>query len=62
MGLKHLLNLKQQEKQPPWMYSATYWLAKDIYNYSKEFHYLRNNNRAKTTNKGAPFYYKELVQ
>ena len=63
MRLKHLLNLKQQqEKQPSWMYLATYWLAKDIYNYSKEFHYLRNNNRAKTTNKEAPFYYKDLVQ
>ena len=37
MRLKHLLNLKQQqEKQPSWMYLATYWLAKDIYNYSKE--------------------------
>ena len=62
MRLKHLLNLKQHPKQPPWMYLATYWLAKDIYNYNKEFHYLRNNNRAKTTNKEAPFYYKDLVQ
>ena len=62
MRLRHLLNLKQQEKQLPWMYSATYWLAKDIYNYSKEFHYLRKNNRVKTTNKEAPFYYKDLVQ
>ena len=62
MRLKHLLNLKQHPKQPPWMYLATYWLAKDIYNYSKEFHNLRNNNRAKTTNKESPFYYKDLVQ
>ena len=62
MSLKHLLNLKQQEKQPSWMHLTTYWLAKDIYNYSKEFHYLKNNNRAKTTKKEAPFYYKDLVQ
>ena len=61
MILKHLLNLKQEE-QPPWMYLATHWLGKDIYDYSKEFHYLRNNNIAKTTNKEAPFYYKDLVQ
>ena len=44
------------------MYLATHWLGKDIYDYNKEFHYLRNNNIAKTTNKEAPFYYKDLVQ
>lgn len=44
------------------MYLATYWLAKDIYNYSKDFHYLKNNNRTKTTNKDAPFCHKDLVQ
>lgn len=62
MRLKHLLNLKQKQEQPPWMHLATYWLAKDIYNYSKDFHYLKNNNRTKTTNMNARFYYKDLVQ
>ena len=61
MSLKDLLNFKKSEKELPLMYLATYWLAKDIYNYSKDFQYLENNNRAKTTNKEAPFYYKNLI-
>lgn len=61
MSLKDLLNFKKSEKELPWMYLATYWLAKDIYNYSKDFQDLENNNRAKTTNKEAPFYYKNLI-
>ena len=49
MRIKHLLSLKQNEEQPSWTYRATYWLAKDICNYGKEFHSLKQNNRAKTT-------------
>ena len=56
MTLKHLLNLKQNEKQPSWMYIATYWLGRDIYNYSKDYHYLKNNNRVKTANQKTLFY------
>ena len=33
MRIKHLLQLKQEEKTPPWKNLATYWLAIDIYNY-----------------------------
>ena len=36
MRLKHLLNLKENEKQPPWTYIAKYWLAKYFYNYSQD--------------------------
>ena len=61
MRIKHLLNLKQNEKQSPWMYIATYWLAKDIYNYGKEHNYLKNNNRAKTTYQKTPFHYRHLM-
>ena len=43
------------------MYIATYWLAKDIYNYSKEYNYLKNNNRVKTANQEAPFYDRDLI-
>ena len=62
MRLKHLLNLKQNEQQPLWMYIATYWLAKDIRDYSKYYNYLKNNNRVKTTNQKAPCYYRDLIQ
>ena len=29
---------------PPWKNLTTYWLTTDIYNYSKEFQFLMNNN------------------
>lgn len=45
MKIKHLLNSKQKEKQPPWTYLATYWLAKDIYKFGKDYTYLKSNNR-----------------
>ena len=35
MRIKHLLTLKQKENKPAWIQIATYWLAKDIYNYNK---------------------------
>ena len=30
MHIKHLLTLKQQKDQPPWMHIAIYWLGNDI--------------------------------
>ena len=61
MRIKHLLSLKQNQKQPPWTYIATYWLVKDIYNYGQEYHYLKKNNRARTTHQKNPFYYRDLM-
>ena len=61
MRIKHLLNLKYKKDQLPWSYLATYWLAKDIYKFGKEYNYLKNNNRAKTTNQNTPFYYYNLI-
>ena len=62
MTLKHLLNLKYQEKPPIWTYLAIYWLAKDINKYGKEYNYLKSNNRTKTLNTDSPFYYKDLIE
>ena len=62
MRLKHLLNLKYQEESPIWTYLATYWLAKDINKYGKEYNYLKSNNRTKTLNADSPFYYKDLIE
>ena len=53
--MKHLLTLKQQQNQPPWMGIAIYWVGKDIYNCNKHFHHLKNNNIIKN-NKIPPFY------
>ena len=55
------MKLKIQKKIPPWTYLATYWLAKDIYKFGKEYNYLKNNNRAKTTNQKTLFYYYDLI-
>ena len=60
MRIKHLLTLKQKENKPAWMQIATYWLAKDIYNYNKNYNYLKHNNITKTS-KIPPFYYRELI-
>ena len=61
MRIKHWLSLKQNEKQPSWTYIAAYWLAKDIYNYGREYYYLKQNNRTKTTHQKTPFYYRDLT-
>ena len=61
MRIKHPFSLKQEQKLPPWTYLATYWLAKDISNFSRRFHYLKNNNRVKTTNPKTPFYYNDTI-
>ena len=60
MRIKYLLTLKQKENKPAWMQIAIYWLAKDIYNYNKNYNHLKHNNITKT-NKIAPFYYRELI-
>ena len=44
MRIKHILQLKQTEKTPPWKNLATYWLAIDIHNFSKDFRFLVNKN------------------
>ena len=62
MRLKHTLNLKYKENPPPWTYLVTYWLAKDINKFGKDFKYLKSNNRIKTIYQETPFYYNDLIQ
>ena len=40
MRIKHILQLKQMQKTPPWKNLATDWLAIDIHNFSKDFRFL----------------------
>ena len=62
MRIKHLLNLKHKENPSTWTYLATYWLAKDIYKFLKDYNYLKSNNRIKTINQKTPFHYIDLIQ
>ena len=61
MRIKHLLQLRQKQKVPPWKNIATYWLAVDLFNYSKHCHFLVDNNRTKTINNKRPYDYKDFV-
>ena len=61
MRIKHLLQLKQKEKTPPWMNIATYWVAIDLFNFSQDYLFLMNNNRTKTINNNKPYYYKDII-
>ena len=61
MRIKHLLQLKQKEKTPPWMNIATYWVAIDLFNFSQDYFFLMNNNRTKTINNNKPYYYKDII-
>ena len=61
MRIKHLLTLKQNLKPSPWKNLATYWLTIDIHNYSKNFQFLMDNNRAKTLYNKKIFYYQNIV-
>ena len=61
MKINHLASLKQWQKPPSWTYLASYWLAKDIYNFLPIFHYLKNDNRIKAMNPKTPFYYHDLI-
>ena len=54
--------IKRSPKFPPWTYLATYWLAKDIDKFGKEYNYLKNNNRIKAINQETPFYCNDLIQ
>ena len=56
MHLEHLQPLQKNENQPPGMYLASYWLAKDIHNYGQNYSDLKSNNRSKTTIQKNPFY------
>lgn len=60
MLIKHPLTLKQKQNQPPWMRTAIYWVGKDVFNYNKDFHHLKNNNIIKS-NKNPPFHYRDLI-
>ena len=61
MRIKHLLQLKQKQKNPPWKNIATYSLAIDLFNYSKDYHFLMDNNLTKTINNIKPCYYKDII-
>ena len=61
MRLRHMLTLNKQTQPPPWTFLATYCLAKDLYNLSSDYNYLKNNNRIKAFNPKRPFYYYDLV-
>ena len=59
--IKHILQLKQTQKIPPWKNLATYSLAIDIHNFSKDFRFLLDNNRTKTINGKKPYYYQDII-
>ena len=61
MRIKHLLTLKEKVKPPSWKNLASYWLAMDIHNYTKECKFLMNNDRTKTLNGKKPFYYNDII-
>ena len=61
MRIKHLLTLKQKNNPLTWKNLATYWLTIDIYNYSKEYNFLMENNRTKIVNSKKPFYYHDII-
>ena len=58
MRIKHILQIKQTQKTPPWKNLARYWLAIDIHNFSKDFRFSMDNNRTKTINGKSPFIMK----
>ena len=61
MRIKHILQLKQTHKTPPWKNLATYYLAIDIPNFSKDFRFLMDNNGTKTINGKKPYYYQDII-
>ena len=61
MRIKHLLQLKQKEKTPPWKNIATYWLAIDLFNFFQDYHFLMDHNRTKRINNTKPYYYKDII-
>ena len=61
MRIKHLLTLNQKENLPSWKNLATYWLAIDIQNYTKDYKFLMNNSRTKILTGNKPYYYKDIV-
>ena len=61
MRIKHILQLKQTQKIPPWKNLATYLLGIDIHNFSNEFRFLMDNNRTKTINGKKPYYYQDII-
>ena len=61
MRIKYLLQLKQKQNNPPWKNIATYRTAMDLYNYSKQYNFLMDNNRIKTVNNKKPYYYQDII-
>ena len=61
MRIKHIAQLKQTQKTPPWKNLVTYWLGIDIYNFSKDFRILMDSNRTKTINAKKPYYYQDII-
>ena len=61
MRIKHLLQLKQKHKNPPWKNIATYWLATDLYNYSEDYHFLMDNSRTKRINNRKQYHYQDII-
>ena len=45
----------------PWKNVATYWLAIDLFNFSKDYHFLMDNNRIKTINNIKSYCYKDII-
>ena len=61
MRIKHLLQLKQKHKNPPWKNIATYWLVTDLYNYSEDYHFLMDNSRTKRINNRKQYHYQDII-
>ena len=61
MLIKHLLTLKQKEKTPPWKNLASYWLAAEIYNFTKDYKFLMENTKTKTITKKTSYYYQDII-
>ena len=60
MRIKHLIQLKQEQKIPPSKNIATDWLTIDFFNFSKDY-FLMDNNRTKTINNIKPYYYEDII-
>ena len=60
MRIKHLIQLKQEQKIPPSNNIATDWLTIDFFNFSKDY-FLMDNNRTKTINNIKPYYYEDII-
>ena len=58
---KTLTNTETKEKTPPWKDLATYWLAADIYKFTKDYKFLMDNTRTNTITNKKPYYYQDII-